>query len=577
MLRIAYGEANFDNLRRNKGLFVDKTQFISRIERVEKFFFIRPRRFGKSLWLSVLQAYYDIHKKEQFDELFKGLYIHNHPTELKNSYLILKFDFSGLDTSSSNNLRYDFDNRVRDEAERFFYEYQSFFPETREANFFANLRKKSAAQTLSLIRLETQKHRQKVYIFIDEYDHFANKLAAEGKESFVNDIISETGYVRNFFEQMKTGSGEGVFERFFITGVSPIMLDELASGFNIMNNMVTHPTFNEMLGFTSEEVEAILNKVPQERFTIKSKDDVFRDMAEFYNGYLFSEDTNKKVFNPDMVLYFLQYFHEIGYPKEILDLNIKTDYNKLKGLIVGSSGKENLKKILDEINVEDGLTFQLVQRFTFANRLKDYELKSLLFFFGLLTMEGKPNRFVVPNHVIRTLHWEYLQNYLEENGVEFNINALHSTIAEMSEFGKMDCLKKLAIDFFQNKLSSYDFNAMSEKHIKFMFISYFTLSKLYNVISEREISGSKRIDLLFEANPAYYHYIKHNFIMEFKYIYKNDSVAKAKDKREKAIQQAKEYYDIYRRDFKQFGRELHSIALIVSHNRNVDLIEVAGF
>ncbi|MCP5499067.1 MAG: AAA family ATPase [Leptospiraceae bacterium] len=399
----------------------------------------------------------------------------------------------------------------------------------------------------------------------------------EGKEAFVRDIISETGYVRNFYEQMKIASGEGVFERFFITGVSPIMLDELASGFNIMSNMTGHPQFNEMLGFTAEEVRGILDKVPLERFAKKSKEEVFLDMTTFYNGYLFSEEAHKKVFNSDMVLYFLQYFHDVGYPKEILDFNVKTDYSKLKGLIVGSSGKENLKRILEEINTQEYLTFQLVQRFTFENRLKDYELKSLLFFFGLLTMTNIPNRFVVPNQVIKTLHWEYFQNFLEENGVDFDVSALHNCIAEMSESGKVEGLKNLAIDFFQNKLSNFDFSAMTEKHIKFMFISYFTLSKLYSIISERELPGGKRIDLLFEAHPAYYHYVMHNFIMEFKYIYKKDSPSEARAKREAAISQAKEYYETYKRDFKQFGRELHSMALIVTHDKQVEFVEVAGF
>ncbi|MCB1160175.1 MAG: AAA family ATPase, partial [Leptospiraceae bacterium] len=346
MLTIAYGEANFENLRQAGELFIDKTAFIPYLEGVKKFFFIRPRRFGKSLWISVLQSYYDLKKQEKFDELFHELYIHKQPTELKNSYLVLKFDFSGLDTSSEKNLMKSFHNRVSSELERFFYEYRFLFPSTQEAHFFQDLKQKTAEESISLIRIEAGKQNLKVYTFIDEYDHFANKLASEGKEAFVRDIISETGYVRNFYEQMKIASGEGVFERFFITGVSPIMLDELASGFNIMSNMTTDPEFNEMLGFTAEEVRNLLDLLSDEYYQKKCKEEVFFDLIEYYNGYRFSKMAKNTLFNSDMLLYFLQYFsRHKTYPEEILDLNVKTDYSKLKGLIVGSSGKENLKRI----------------------------------------------------------------------------------------------------------------------------------------------------------------------------------------------------------------------------------------
>jgi hypothetical protein len=147
----------------------------------------------------------------------------------------------------------------------------------------------------------------------------------------------------------------------------------------------------------------------------------------------------------------------------------------------------------------------------------------------------------------------------------------------MAEEGKVDSLKELAINFFQEKLSSFDFSGLSEKHVKFLFISYFTLSGLYNIISERELPGKKRIDLLFEAHPAHYDYVMYNFIVEFKYIRKKDTEEEAKQKRDDAINQAREYYEIYKRDFKQFGRELRSLALLVTHTREVELIEVCGF
>jgi hypothetical protein len=578
MLSIAYGEANFENLRKDKYFFVDKTHFIPLMEKKKKFFFIRPRRFGKSLWISLLMSYYDMKGKDKFDTLFDGLYILNHPTEYKNSYLILKFDFSGTNTSSMEMFQNDFNFKIRAVIESCLDKYKDLLKDINVNETIESLKNLPADQMIVKLKEAVQKNGLKVYTFIDEYDHFANKLASLGKETFVKDIISNTGFVREFYEQMKTASGEGIFERFFITGVSPIMLDELSSGFNIMDNLTTFPTFNEMLGFTEEEVRGMLDLLPDTHYIEKSKDEVFKDLLYYYDGYKFAEDTEKTVFNSDMVLYFFQYFSEYAkYPKEILDLNVKTDYSKLRGLIVGSSGKEQLKGIIEELNINKSLNFPLVRRFTFENRLNNAELKSLLYFFGLLTMTEKPNQFKIPNYVIQRLHWEYLQKFLEENGIDFDTNLLGQTIADMAERGEVETFKELAIDFFQNKLSSFDFSKLSEKHVKFFFISYFTLSNLYNVISEREIGQRKRIDLLFEAHPAYYSYVKYNFIVELKYIKKSDSQEEAEKKRKQAIDQADEYYDIYSRNFKQFDRELRSMALIVSHTKEVELIKRNGF
>lgn len=577
MLQIAYGEANFENLRKDKYLFIDKTKFISAMEKVKKFFFIRPRRFGKSLWISVLMDYYDINGKEKFDKLFDGLYIKENPTEYKNSYLILKFDFSGLNTVDIDSLRKDFNFRVRSSVKQVFYSYRSILTNDSYSTFEEKSKDMSAAGMIDELKVEVKNTGHKVYTFIDEYDHFANKLAGEGKETFIKDIFSKTGFVREFYEQMKIASGEGVFERFYITGVSPIMLDELSSGFNILSDMTVHPNYNEMLGFTEEEVRTILDKVSEDKFAIKTKEEVLKDMVSYYNGYRFNPQAKQTIFNSDMALYFIQYLNEVGYPEDILDQNVKTDYSKLRGLIIGSSGKDKLKEIIEELNINKVLTFQLIKRFTFENRLKANELKSLLFYFGLLTVSSVQGKYEIPNFVIRTLHWEYLQKFLEESGVDFDMNLLSDALTGMAENGDVDGLKELARDFFFNKLSSFDFASLSEKHVKFFFVSYFTLSNLYNVISEREIGERKRMDLLFEAHPAYYNYVKYNYIVELKYIKKSDSEEVAKKKRDDAIAQAKEYYEIYKRDFKQFGRELKSLALIVTHTREVEMIKLGGF
>lgn len=356
------------------------------------------------------------------------------------------------------------------------------------------------------------------------------------------------------------------------------MLDELASGFNITSNMTSEIDFNEMLGFTGEEVRSILDKLPDNFYIRKSKEEVFQDLVFYYNGYKFNWEAPRTVFNPDMVLYFFQHFAERGtYPDEILDLNVKTDYSKLRGLIVGTSGANILQEIIEELNEKKLIDVELIRRFTFERRFDNNEIKSLLYFFGLLTYNDL-DTMVIPNHVIKVLFWEYMRKFLqEEKNIEFQVSPLKRALNAMAKEGNPDNLKELAEDFFFTKLSSLDYSGMSEKHIKVLFISYFTLSKLYNIISEREIAERKRIDLLFEAHPAYYDYIKYNFIVEFKYIRKTDSKKVVTTKKKEVIQQATENYAIFKRDFKQFGRELRSVALLVYHTKKVELIKCGGF
>ncbi len=577
MLRIGYGEASFDNLRNRGELYVDKTHYIPLLENHTKFFLIRPRRFGKSLWISVLHAYYDRNKADVFDSLFEDLYIQKNPTKYKNSYLVLRFDFSGLNTENEISLKNDFTFRVRKEIKRFYREYKSIFGDLFYKDFENESISLSAAQMISSLKEEIQNTEYKIYVLIDEYDHYANKLASEGRESFVKNIVSQTGFVREFYEQMKIGSGEGIFERFYITGVSPIMLDELASGFNILSDMTVDSRFNEMIGFTLEEVRWVLDKVPEERYISKTKEEVIRDMIRYYNGYCFSKESKTRLFNSNMVLYFLEKFSAVGYPSDLLDENAKTDYGKLRGLIVGSSGKSKLQSLIEEINLNATLSFNLTRRFNFSQRFEDDELKSLLFYLGLLTFSGSDG-FKIPNYVIQNLYWEYFKKYLEEEkNVHFDTSLLGRVLKDMAQNGRVEGLRELAVNFFQEKLSGYDFSMLTEKHVKFMFVSYFTLSKMYNIISERELPGRKRIDLLFEAHPAYYDYITYNYILEFKYIRKKDTEEETVQKRQDAINQAREYYEIYRRDFNQFGRELRSLALIVTHAKEVELIEVCGF
>ncbi len=260
MVKIPYGISDFESLRQENYLYIDKTKFIEKLEEMDSkyLFFIRPRRFGKSLFLSTLAHYYDLNNKEEFDDLFKGLYIGDNPTKLKTSYIVLKLNFSGLNTDSKEVLHRSFRETVRQSIVSCINKYQNIFKNNKDLiNNLGELEDIKAILNLYLEKIkETNK---KIYLIIDEYDHFANDIIAMGDGDLYRDIVRATGFVRDFYETVKIGT-ESVIDRIFITGISPVMLDDLTNGFNISTNITMSKLVNEMLGFTEDEVQGIIEK-----------------------------------------------------------------------------------------------------------------------------------------------------------------------------------------------------------------------------------------------------------------------------------------------------------------------------
>lgn len=432
MLTFGYGEASFENLINRGDYYCDKTYFLPELEKHQKFFFIRPRRFGKSLWVSVLEYYYDVHHRDKFNKLFQELYIGKNPSQYKNSYLILRFDFSGINTETEESLRLAITRMVLTKVESFGYKYKDYFDKYRYETFTQRL-KETNLEPSHLIRLVIELAKnltQKVYVLIDEYDHYINNLISLGLEEFAKRLLTRSGYIRTFFEALKTGNAEGVFERFFITGVSPLMLDELSSGFNVMTDMTKEQTFSEMMGFTEKEVRDLLLKLPKDCFQKKNIDIVYQDMVHLYNGYKFTEEGKTRIFNSDMVIYFAEkLYYNKTYPRDLLDYNVKTDYTKMRGLIIGVSGKELLQKIIEELVINTKIKVFFINRFTFEKRFEEHELKSLLFFLGLLTFSDDDSYLEIPNQMIRILFWEYFKKFLEEEKqIKFDIGTLFDAV-----------------------------------------------------------------------------------------------------------------------------------------------------
>ncbi|HHW58021.1 MAG TPA: AAA family ATPase [Clostridia bacterium] len=536
MMKIPYGMSNFRAMREEGYLYVDKTMYIEKIENLNSkyLFFIRPRRFGKSLFLSTLDNYYDINNEKDFEKLFGDLYIGKNPTRLKNSYMILKLNFSGLNTENKDQLKESFLLSVKNSINALLGRYEGILGNTEEIREKIDQITDINAVIMTLIN-EVKKVGKKVYLIIDEYDHFANDIIAMGDNEFYREIVRASGFVRDFYETLKIGT-ESVIDRIFITGISPIMLDDLTSGFNIALNVTMDLSLNEMLGFTEEEVVKILEEVGIEE---KEREKSLEELKELYDGYLFSAEAEKRIYNPDMVLYYLDSI--VRYkkpPRNLIDDNVKTDYGRLNRLTMNEENKALLERIIKE----EGIVAEIVTKFSFDRMYDEEYFVSLLFYMGLLTIERqeKTRLFLkIPNYVIKTIMWEYIEtNLKKEYKINLDLNELRKTIEEMAYEGIIKPYIEYISQNVLKVLSNRDIINFDEKYIKVILITYLVNSKAYRPISERETEGGY-IDIYLERDIRIPD-IKYEWLIELKYVKKSekDKVDKIK---EEGIKQLKRY------------------------------------
>jgi uncharacterized protein YoxC len=536
MKKIPYGMSNFRAMREEGYLYVDKTMYIEKIENLNSkyLFFIRPRRFGKSLFLSTLENYYDIKNEKDFEKLFSDLYIGKNPTKLKNSYMILKLNFSGLNTENKDQLKESFLLSVKNSINALLNRYEGIIENTEEIRKKIDQITDINAVIMTIIN-EVKKVGKKVYLIIDEYDHFANDIIAMGESEFYREIVRASGFVRDFYETLKIGT-ESVIDRIFITGISPIMLDDLTSGFNIALNVTMDLSLNEMLGFTEEEVVKILEEVGIEE---KEREKSLEELKELYDGYLFSAEAEKRIYNPDMVLYYLDSI--VRYkkpPRNLIDDNVKTDYGRLNRLTMNEENKVLLERIIKE----EGIVAEIVTKFSFDRMYDEEYFVSLLFYMGLLTIERqeKTRLFLkIPNYVIKTIMWEYIEtNLKKEYKINLDLNELRKTIEEMAYEGRIKPYIEYISQNVLKVLSNRDIIKFDEKYIKVILITYLVNSKAYRPISERETEGGY-IDIYLERDIRIPD-VKYEWLIELKYIKKSE-----KDKvdkiREEGIRQLKRY------------------------------------
>ena len=511
MSKIPYGISNFAKLRKNNYIYLDKTEYIEILESYGEpyIFFLRPRRFGKSLFISTLEYYYDCNNQDEFKELFGDLYIGENKTDLANSYYILKFNFSKLDTSNLENLLKDFKRTVVEGLEKFEAKYDLDFEYTktgRPAQIFYSF----------LMKVEYQID-GKIYVLIDEYDHFANELLSFQVDTF-EEVISKTGFVRKWYETLKEGTEIGIVDRIFATGVSPITLDSLTSGFNIAKNKSRDKNLNEMMGFTEQEVKKLLNIILED----ENNEEVFAKLKKYYNGYLFNEKAEKRLFNSDMVLYYLgEYQIDNEEPSDLIDTNISSDYAKMRELFTLKNEERNYK-ILKSILNEELQDVVLTREFSLAKEFTGDDFKSLLYYLGFLTIKDSDIinlKLGPPNYVIKELYFDFFSKIIKDRSkYEIDASQVRRAVGEIALKGQLNALIEIVEKTLEH-LSNRDYMKFDEKYIKLIMLTYLMLSKVYYVKSEYELEYGYLDIALFERSGIE---PKYEAIIELKYIKKSD-------------------------------------------------------
>ena len=530
MKKLPNGISNYEELIEENYYYVDKTMYIEKLESLsdKRIMFLRPRKFGKTLFTSMLENYYDILKSDKFEKLYGETYIGKNPTKLKNSYHILKFNFSGIDTATEESAIQGFKQKVENGIKNFIENYK--------IDFYINLDQTPEGMLGSLfVAFRTQKQNEKIYVIIDEYDHFANELLSFHTENFKT-LVSKNGKIRKWYEILKEGT-ETVVNRIFITGVAPITLDSLTSGFNIVKDITRDVEFNEMLGFRKEELVTLMNV---QEIDEQNQKKLLPILKENYDGYKFSIDETEKIYNSNLCLFLLSDYIRLGkLPESLVDVNIASDYSKL-GKMLNLCTNENKQEIIERTLSREGITTDIVEKFNPETGFGEREFASMLFYLGYLTIDGEEFGMPIlqiPNKVMQDIYSNY---FIDIVSIETDLRIDPSEYNQMTkEIALEGTINKITekLHLYLKNLSNRDFQRFDEKYVKLLFYSIAMNLKIFSVKSEMEVNR-KYPDLLIVPRDYTKNY--KGVMIEFKYLKKDES-NKLQEKQEEAKKQIIEY------------------------------------
>lgn len=568
---LPYGVADFVTVIEQNLYYVDKTMFIPELEKQPRnLFFIRPRRFGKSIFLSMLYSYYDCTQSHKFQSLFGNLWIGQHPTPLQGKYQVLFLDFSQI-TGNIDKLETKFNSYLSINLDAFVRQYSEYY----QAEMEEILAQEDFEEKMELIFKAAKAHQYHLYLIIDEYDNFTNVILNERGEKIYPAITHADGFYRDVFKKFK-----GNFERIFMMGVSPVTLDDVTSGFNIGWNISIKPEFDEMLGFSTTDVV--------EMFTYYKKhgsipadsdiDAIVNDMKPWYDNYCFAKQALKKktrMFNCDMVLYYLRNYMDAGCPpEEMIDPNTRTDYGKMKKLLLFDKLDGERKGIIRKIAEEEQIVTQLYESFSAYQIPKAEIFPSLLFYYGMLTIKGtRGSKLIlgIPNNNVRKQYYGYLEEEYQAKAY-VDVNQLTDYYYDMAYDGKWEEGLRFMADAYA-KVSSVRDGIEAERNLQGFFMAYLNLNDYYITAPELELNhGYCDFFLL----PDLTHYAsQHSYILELKVLSKKDFSAivegeltedgkpmtKAEKQWREAVEQIHRYAEAPRVEALRQGTKLHLIIM----------------
>lgn len=518
--RVLYSEANYAAIVRDNGYFVDKTNYIAELEAVRNPVFLRPRRFGKSLLCSILRHYYDISFADRFDELFGHTWIGRNPTGRQNQYIVLFLNFSTIATGPTID---DIEASFKHQCNGFINTLCQYYAPMFETMPPVDLNAPVADTLESMLNHVWGNSLPPVYVIIDEYDNFANQLITGNKDLLYQQLTAEDSFFKSFFKTLKEGRETGAIANVFITGVLPILIDELASGFNIATFITLRPQFKQMLGFTQAEVDKLLDEVYGDyEIDPTTRTEVDAVVKNYYDGYHFVDPDSEPLYNSTILIYFLDWFTSTGaIPKRLIDSNLKTDISWVRRLT--ASNPALTEEFVNRLALENTTGYDekyLVEEFDMHQFFTKGFFPISFYYLGMLTVQDS-FYLRLPNLSMREIFVEYFNEI-------HNIDVSTRYSEMMQSFVNQPDLEVLFAGYWREYIGQYPEAIFSQVNENFYRSTFYELCSRYLArwftwnVERSYPSGKSDLEFVGKFNEKF---AGLRWVIEFKY-YSNSEFRK---------------------------------------------------